>query len=488
MNGAPVIDTFLTNAFYSSFLGGAIYDVAGKLVDLNKALSLRFSLSRKEDFIISDLFNNFVLSEVQQKALKNGDTILCDEPVPFRVEPFFMDMTVCGYGLWLKQQEMSELERDNKLLMGQLAESRQLMRMALEDSKLAAYSFNFDRFTSCDKKHCNRCFQFYGQTNTLLDKNRFICRSLSSVRKPDDRLDFFYLFNKIRDEKLPAYTVTFHLKNEDGAFKMYEVTGRGIEPDKNGFAHVILGSIKERVDNTVLSNEEQSNLQDLNTLKSTFLANVTHEIRTPLNAIVGFSDVLSLEDDPESRDVYIGEIKKSNNMLLELLNDILEMSRIESDMIAWAYEEVGLRGVLHAAYEQVVPLLPEGVRLIMDDCPSILLYTDKFKLTIILKQLLKNAIRYTPEGGEIHFGYKMQPPVDVRFYVSDTGRGIPQDKLGRIFDKFYQINSFEHGTGVGLAICKGLVTGMGGTISVSSEVGKGTIFSFSLPFRTPEGL
>ena len=479
MGDTLAIEKLLTGSFYSSFLGGAVYDVAGKLVDINKALSIRFSLSRKDDFIINNLYENVVLSDVQQKALKNGDTILCDEPVPFRIEPYFVDMTICGYSLWLNQQEPMELERDNKLLMGQLAESRMLMRMALDDGKLAAYSFSYDRFHSCDRKHCNRCFQFYGQTNTLLDKNRFICRALSSVRKPEDRLDFFYLFNKIHDEKLPSYSVMFHLKNEDGTFRMYEVTGRAMEADTDGFPHVILGSIREQKNKT-LSVEEQLNVTDLNLLKSTFLANMTHEIRTPLNAIIGFSDILGLEDDPDSRDEYIRMIKQNNSLLLDLLDDMLEMSKIESDMIAWTYEDASMNGVMHAAYELVHALPSDDVRLVMDDCEPVMWHTDKYKLTLILKQLLKNAIHYT-EKGEIHFGYKVLSDVGVQFYVTDTGRGISQDKLGVIFDKFFQINPFEHGTGLGLAICKGLVTGLGGTIWVSSEVGKGSTFSFNLP-------
>lgn len=487
MKNNRAINNLLTDSFYTSFLGGAVYDGGGKLLELNKAMLLRFSLSRKQDFVISDLFDNVVLSEVQQKALKNGDTIICDEPVPFRIEPFFMDMTLCGYSLWLRQQDLLELERDNKLLLGQLAESRMLMRMALEDGKLAAYSFSFDRFTTCDKKHCNRCFQFYGQTNTLLDKNRFICRALSSVRKPDDQLDFFYLFNKIHDEKLPSYNVTFHLKNSDGSYKMYEVTGKGVEVDSNGHAHVILGSIMEKDNYAVEVAGREPEYMELNELKSTFLANMTHEIRTPLNAIIGFSDVLGLEDDPESREEYIQLIKKNNTLLLDLLNDMLEMSKIESDMIVWSYENTALKAILHAAYEMVHSLPNENVRLIMDDCQQTILNTDKFKLTLILKQLLKNAIHSTTEG-EIHFGYKLVPPVSVQFYVTDTGCGISHDKLGQIFDKFFQINSFEHGTGLGLAICKGLVTAMGGTIWVSSEVGKGSTFSFNLPLNSVHSL
>lgn len=474
------LKNLLTDSFYTSFLGGAVYDVKGKLVDINKALSLRFSLSRKEDFIIGNLFDNVVLSDIQQLALKDGCTIYCDEPVAFNVVPFYQDQILQGYSLWLKQQELTDLKRDNKLLMEQLAESRMIMGMALDEGRLAAYSFSFDRFTSCDKKHCNRCFQFYGQTNTLLDKNRFICRALSAVRKPDDQLDFFYLFNKIHDEKLPSYNVTFHLKDKEGNYKMYEVSGKAMEKDETGIPHVILGCIMEKV-----KTGGDMDIPDVDHLKSTFLANMMHEIRTPLNAIVGFSDILGLEDDPESREEYVQLIKHNNTLLLELVNDMIEMSQIESNMIVWSFEDVALEGVVHAAFEMVHNFLPENISLIIDDCLPVVLNTDKYKLTLILKHLLKNAIRNTKQG-EIHIGYKALSSVSVQFYVTDTGCGIPHDKLGQIFDKFFKVNSFEHGTGLGLAICKGLVTGMGGTVSVTSEVGKGSTFNFNLPLTNPQ--
>lgn len=283
-----IFNTLVSNTFYSCPLGGAIYDTEGNLIDLNKAMFAHFSLADKHDFIIEHLFNNIVLTDSLKSSLRKGDAIICEEPVTFKVEPIYTDeQGLSGYTLWLTQQGEKETDRENKLLMGQLNESRILMRQALEDGKLAAYSFSFDRFSTCDKKHCNRCFQFYGTTNTLLDKNRFICRALSSVRKPEDSLDFFYLFNKIRDEKLSSHNVTFHLKNQDGTYKMYEISGKSMDIDESGTPHVIIGSIIEKEnDELAIANHQKS--KDLSLLKSTFLANMTHEIRTPLNAIVGF--------------------------------------------------------------------------------------------------------------------------------------------------------------------------------------------------------
>ncbi|WP_303023886.1 sensor histidine kinase KdpD, partial [uncultured Parabacteroides sp.] len=126
--------------------------------------------------------------------------------------------------------------------------------------------------------------------------------------------------------------------------------------------------------------------------------------------------------------------------------------------------------------------VPEGVKLIVDAVPEVVIHSDKRKILQILVKLILNAARCTTKG-EIHFGYKSLYPVSVQFYVTDTGRGIPHDKLGLIFDRFVQLDEFEQGVGLGLAICKGLVTGMGGSIWVTSEEGKGSSFSFKLPFE-----
>lgn len=254
--------------------------------------------------------------------------------------------------------------------------------------------------------------------------------------------------------------------------------------DESGTPHVIIGSIIEK-ENDELAIADHQKSKDLSLLKSTFLANMTHEIRTPLNAIVGFSDMLGLEDDPEMREQYISMIKENNTALLELINDTLEMSRIESNTINWSYEDVNPLAIMHDVYEYASPRISKNVRLILDDSPNVSLHTDKHKLMLILKKLLSNALRYT-EKGEIHFGYQSLYPVSVQFYVSDTGNGIPKDKLGHIFERFVQLNEFQPGTGLGLSICKGMVTAMGGTIWVNSEEGKGSTFSFKLPIAPPD--
>ena len=154
--------------------------------------------------------------------------------------------------------------------------------------------------------------------------------------------------------------------------------------DESGTPHVIIGSIIEK-ENDELAIADHQKSKDLSLLKSTFLANMTHEIRTPLNAIVGFSDMLGLEDDPEMREQYISMIKENNTALLELINDTLEMSRIESNTINWSYEDVNPLAIMHDVYEYASPRISKNVRLILDDSPNVSLHTDKHKLMLILK-------------------------------------------------------------------------------------------------------
>lgn len=380
--------------------------------------------------------------------------------------------------------DIVEKEKENRSLTHQLSESRSMMELALHNSHIATYSFNFELFRACDKEHCNHCFQFYGVNNHLLERNRYICRSLSVLRHPEDRQDFFLLFNEIRDKDLEEYSVNFRLKSDDGNYRSYEVIGKAFEKDKEGKTNLIVGCVIDNqkhveYEESLIKAKEKAENADL--LKSTFLANVTHEIRTPLNAIVGFSDLLSQEEDPELRESYTNLIKANNELLLNLVNDVLDISKIESDMLTFNYADNHLPSVMHDIYKTMQFRVPESVTLVLDPCPEITLNMDKNRMMQVLINLLTNAAKYT-ETGSIRFGCGIREDF-VHFYVTDTGSGIPESELGNIFGRFVQLKGNKQGIGLGLAICKGLVTKMGGTISATSKVGKGSTFNFTLPLH-----
>ena len=384
--------------------------------------------------------------------------------------------------------ELVEQEKANEALSSKLSESRMMMELALQNSKITTYSFNFSRFKSCDKVHCNRCFQFYGTTNSLLKRNQFICQALPQLRHPDDSGDFFYLFNTIRTNKLDEYKIDFRLKNDDNTYRIYEVIGKTHEKDENGFPNLIVGCMiddQERLEfeeDLILAKEKA---EEADMLKSTFLANMTHEIRTPLNAIVGFSDLLGVEEDLELRQNYISLIKMNNDLLLSIVNDVLDISRIESDMMTFTYMDVYLPSFMKDLYNSIQLRKPEGVEITLDACPDIIFNIDRNRLWQICMNLLTNAVKHTKKGS-IWFGYTLEDEGKmVKFYVSDTGCGIPKDELDNIFARFVQLSDFEQGVGLGLAICKGLVLKMGGNISVMSEEGFGSTFIFTLPMKRP---
>lgn len=223
--------------------------------------------------------------------------------------------------------------------------------------------------------------------------------------------------------------------------------------------------------------------EEADRMKSAFLANMNHEIRTPLNAIVGFSQVLVDEDDLETRQEYADIIQSNNELLQRLITDVLDISKIESNTMTLSYADHNLPVLMKEIYNVIQLRIPENVKLELNECPPQLFYTDRNRLTQILTNLLTNAIKHT-EKGFIRFGYEVTE-TDVIFSVEDSGEGIPEDKLEQIFSRFVQLNDWSKGVGLGLAICKGLITQMGGTISVSSVFGEGSVFTVVLPLKKP---
>ena len=228
--------------------------------------------------------------------------------------------------------------------------------------------------------------------------------------------------------------------------------------------------------------EAKEKAENADRSKSAFLANMSHEIRTPLNAIVGFSELLAAANTEEEKQKYLEILHTNSELLLQLVNDILDLSKIEAGTLEFVYSDVDINLLLNdleqlfrmkIGYNSPVQIITEP------GLPSCMVHTDRNRIAQVVSNFVSNAIKFTTEGS-IRIGYQSSEN-GLRFYVSDTGSGISADKLEGVFDRFVRLQSDKNGNGLGLSICKTIVNKLGGEIGAESEVGKGSTFWFTLP-------
>lgn len=225
--------------------------------------------------------------------------------------------------------------------------------------------------------------------------------------------------------------------------------------------------------------------EESNRLKSAFLANMSHEIRTPLNAIVGFSGILASTEEEEEKQEYVSIIENNNTLLLQLISDILDLSKIEAGTMEFVDSDFELNNVMTELESSLrLKLSPDkDVTLSFETgLPECYIHAERNRISQIVINLVTNAIKFTHEGS-IRFGYEKRDNDNMLyFYVADTGCGIPEDKQESVFGRFVKLNNFEQGTGLGLSICQTLVQHMGGEIGLTSKEGEGSTFWFTIPY------
>ena len=217
-------------------------------------------------------------------------------------------------------------------------------------------------------------------------------------------------------------------------------------------------------------------------LKSAVLANMSHEIRTPLNAIVGFSQLLPAAETAEEKKLYSGIINQNSDILLQLINDILDLSKIEAGTLEYIKRPMNLGEVCRTIYAVHKERVKEGVTLVFDNVDeNLFIEGDQNRIMQVITNFLTNASKFT-YAGEIRLGFE-RTDKNIRVYVKDTGIGIEPEKVDHVFERFVKLNSFAQGTGLGLSICQMIIEKIGGEIGVTSELGKGSTFYFTIPYE-----
>ena len=327
-------------------------------------------------------------------------------------------------------------------------------------------------------------FKAYGVDRKEFHDDFFRMTTFVASIYPDDRGIFEAIYNSLLAGESCKIDLELRLDLlNTGVYKWVDLKGVAQEFDERGKVTKVLGfiaDIQKRRDDEQALIEAKQRAEESDRLKSAFLANVSHEIRTPLNAIVGFSEVIAHTESECEREEYLDIVKANSNLLLHLINDILDLSRIESGKMEFIDENIQMDELCEELRQMHQMRIKNDVKIIFErPAASLTIVFDSHRLRQLYSNLISNAIKYT-EKGAITFGYKLKGDM-MEGYVRDTGSGIPAEKLNNVFGRFEKLDLLKQGFGLGLSICKSILDKMGGEIWVESELGVGSCFYFLIP-------
>ena len=419
--------------------------------------------------ILPELLSRFDVPEIRQVLLPQ-DTLLC---------------TKDSKAAFFAAGQISRLEQgcfvfSYRNVLNEMT-NEYMIKMALSVSKIFPWFYDFEQ----GKMIIDR--RYFDYTGIPTEDNSMTLEAYSERLPPDDRAAMAHAFTLQLNGQHYPYPVPFRLRRGDGTYEWFEGQSTYLGQIKN-MPYRIVGicmstQAHKNIEEALTAAKEKAEQSDR--LKSAFLANMSHEIRTPLNAIVGFSNLLTAGDADTCREEaqeYAALISKNCDYLITLVTDILDLSRIETGAMEYCVAEHSLFQILSDIYKKYADRLPAGVKLNLLLPPDdIRITTDALRLRQVIEHLVGNAAKFTAKG-HVDLGCTSTDEGEgIRLFISDTGCGIPTDLTEKIFDRFYQIDSFKQGAGLGLSVCKTIIEGMGGRIAVSSRPGKGSRFTVKIP-------
>ena len=487
-------ERILHNIYKNLPVGIELYDKDGQMVDLNKKDMEMFRISNKEDILGVNIFENPILPEEIKQKIKDNENADFTFRYDFsKINKYyqpnsttgFIDLTTKVTTLYDHNHEpinyllINVDKTEDTIAYNKIQEFESFFDLVGDYAKVGYAHFDA---LSRDGYALRSWYRNVGEEEgTPLPE----IIGIHSHFHPEDRAVMIDFLDKVIKGESSKLSRDVRIRRADGNYTWTRVNVlvRNYQPQDN-----IIEMLCINFDITELKETERmligakEKAEEADRLKSAFLANMSHEIRTPLNAIVGFSSLLEEAEDAEEKHLYATIIEENNKLLLQLISDILDLSKIEAGTFDIIPEQVDAQQLCNELLQSMQVRATEQVEILLaPELPELTFTSDKNRLYQVLLNFVTNALKFTSEGS-IVIDYRINGN-EVRFSVQDTGMGIEPEKQEAIFTRFVKLNNFIAGTGLGLPICQSIVTQLGGKIGVESEPWKGSCFWFTHPIN-----
>jgi len=487
-------EKLLRNLFTNIPVGVEFYDKDGVLLDLNNKDMEIFGVKDKAATVGVNFFENPNVSQDIRERVRMEDNLDFSQDYEFaNVSDYYASERKGGIELYTSVSKIYDsqgncagfvlINIDNTERMHSINRIRDFENFFLLISDYAKVGYAKLNLLTREGYAIKQWYKNMGEEeDTPLEE----VVGVYSKMHPEDRQHVLTFFEKAKRGEEKSFKSEMRVLrpgtlNKWNWVRMNVVLNR-YEPE-NGLIELIgvnydITELKETEEKLI---EAKEAAEEADRLKTAFLANMSHEIRTPLNAIVGFSSLLAEAEDPEEKQEYSKMVEENNELLLQLISDILDLSKIEAGTFDFRYRKLDINTLCGDVVRSMQLRVKPGVELVFEPAlPECIIESDPNRLHQVVSNFVNNAIKFTTTGS-IRIGYELPDATHLRVYVADTGIGIDPEAKAKIFDRFVKLNSFVQGTGLGLSISKSIIVQLGGEIGVDSEPGKGSTFWFVLP-------